>query len=673
MCIITLTRIFHLTYRYPTLVREITTPHLPGFITAALNLVSNLVKLPSGSSRKAKPNTLFMETVLHAILELIPRHPTIFRPFAPQLRSLLAEIIGSSPPAYFPQPIINVAEELFASLHKCAPKDKSSSGWTEDCRATILSIHRAADHVFRAIVEQWESVDATLVATRQNYSKDLADEGSDALGLPGWNGIHAGTDRLITVLRVLADFISMPSASPVAIPLGAILDVTARLTSVTVPPGGEASQSGVQFNPQIGRDEREMLFAELPRIHIACMDFLAHVISTLENSTSPMTQTMLEQVTWVFRNEKFSRDVRSASYDLLGSLVSLNGLAMTKQSVASIAGVLRICCLDLLPVSGDSGPQAQTQSDPKSKPKSGQGAANADSFLNTGLQKNGLPQTTSHFPQLEEAASGLLQSVLASVPAELLTASVRAEIDRTIILTADKDAMLASVLNPVPAVKGRGAGASIMPFLTRSYADQMEVEALVRPRMPVLISAPELDAYAEIEEEEEADEMADEAYNAAPTTVEFLKEPVVAPTETQRAEPASNLVAPLHKRAYVEETTVASSNLSTTPEKQSVQTKKARFEETAAGNSGSSPIGKQPSATVTQVSASTSQPAKVEAPSVPKPTQVTSQVSTVSTTVPPAAGAPLPVDDSDDQLPTLNVDPDTEDEDDDEEDVTMEG
>lgn len=132
MCIVTLTRIFHLTYQYPTLVREITTPHLPGFITAALNLVSALVKLPSGSSRKAKPNTPFMETVLHAVLELVPRHPTIFRPFGPQLRSLLAEILGCSSPAYFPEPVIDVAEQLFASLHKCAPKDKAGTGWTDD-------------------------------------------------------------------------------------------------------------------------------------------------------------------------------------------------------------------------------------------------------------------------------------------------------------------------------------------------------------------------------------------------------------------------------------------------------------------------------------------------------------------------------------------------------------
>ncbi|KAJ5573644.1 uncharacterized protein N7459_008071 [Penicillium hispanicum] len=664
MCIVTLTRIFHLTYQYPTLVREITTPHLPGFINAVLNLVSALVKLPSGSSRKAKPNTPFMETVLHAVLELVPRHPTIFRPFGSQLRSLLAEILGCSPPAFFPEPVIDAAAELFASLHKCAPKDKAGTGWTDDCRSTIVSIHRAADYVFRAVVEQWESVDATLAPTRQDYAKEMADEGSDALGLPTWKGIHSGVDRLVILLRVLSEFITMPSASAVAIPIGQILDLTSRLTSVTVPAdNAQGSQGGVQVNPQVSREEREMLWAELPRIHVACMEVLNRVVAVLEKSTTPLTQTMIEQFGWVFRNEKFSRIVRTATYDLLRSLVLLNGPAMTKQSVASIANILRFVCIDLLAQSVDSESPAKSQSDSKSKSKTGQGAVNADFFLNPELQKNRSAKASQHSPELQKAASGLLQSVLASIPPELLTASVRAEIDRTIILSSDKDAMLASVLNPVPSVQGRPAGASIMPFLVQIYSDQMEVEALVRPRMPVLMTTPELDAYAEVEDEEEAEEVADEAYNAAPETATFLKEPVIPPIQAQKAEP----VAPLHKRTYVEETTAqpvihtASSGRKPTP------TKKARFEESVTTSPGQLPQAKQPAAAVTQVSTSVSQPAQVEAASVQNQTTITFQAST--------ATASLPVDDSDDELPTLNVDPDTDDEDEgeDNEDVTMEG
>lgn len=657
MCIITLTRIFHLTYQYPTLVREITTPHLPGFVTAALNLVSTSAKLPSGTAREPKPNTPFMEIVLHAILELIPRHPTIFRPFGIQLRSLLGHILSPSSQLYFPKGVLDVAEQLFASLYKCAPKDKSAAGWTDECKSTILSAHRAADHIFRAIVEQWESVDPTLVHTKQNYSKELADPTADALGFLGWTGIHAGTDRLVTLLRILSEIVCMPSAATIAIPLGSILDLTSRLTSVTIPPNGEASQNGVQFNPQISRDERELLWAELPRIHIACMDLLARVVGVLETSTAPISQNILEQATWVFKNENFCRDIRSASYDLLSTVLEVTGPAMTQQSLASVANVLRVCCHDLLPQFEDSSAPGKLQTDPKSKSKGGQGTANADSFLDPELRKKQQLKAGPQFPELRQAASGLLKCALAYIAPELMVPSVRAEIDRTIILTSNKDAMLASVLNPIPAAKGRGAGSSLMPFLVRSYSDQMEVEALVRPRMPVLMTVPELDVYAEMEE----DEMTDEPINAPAQPAQFLQ-PVATVVETQKAEPSATSVAPLHKRAYFEETN-AESHTSAESAPQPVQVKKARVDESVH----------EP------VSVPAYQPAKVEASMVPKQITAVSQVALTPEISQLTAVAPLPVDDSDDELPTLNIDPDTDDDDDEDdeeeeaEDVAMKG
>ncbi|KAJ5795103.1 hypothetical protein N7457_001702 [Penicillium paradoxum] len=647
MCIITLTRIFHLTYQYPTLVREITTPQLPGFITAALNLVSTITKTPSGSIRKPKPNTPFMEIVLHALLELIPRHITIFRPFGSQLRTLLTEVIGSSSPAYFPDHVVDAAEQLLVSLHKCAPKDQAGSGWKDDCKSTILSIHRTIDHVFRAVVEQWESVDGALGHARPNCSEEVGDQGPDGLGLPGWNGLHSGVDRLIALLKILSGFISMPSAAAVALPLGSILDLTSRLTSVTVPPNGAASsQSGIQFNQEISRDEREALWMELPRIHIACMDLLSRLITVLETSATSVTQTILEQAVWTFKGESFNRDLRSAVYGLLRTLVPVNGPAMTKQSVVSLNNVLRSCCHDLLPPNEES---KSTGSDPKAKAKGGQGTSNADAFLNPNLQKSTQAQIASSFLDLQQKASGLLQAVFVSIPAELVPPSIRAELDRTIILTSDKDAMLASVLNPVPAVKGRGAGSSIIPFLARPFADQMEVEALIRPRMPVLMTAPELDAYVDEDEEAEDEEMADDTYTAAPKTAEFLKQPVSAPLPVPQ-EVQSKVAAPVptfHKRTFTEETTTQEP----AQQKQEVQAKKARFDEIISSASSQQPFS-QPAPTITQA----------EAPKV-------STASTTATTLTSQAPAEAD-DDSDDELPTLNMDSDTDEEDD---DVTMEG
>jgi pre-rRNA-processing protein RIX1 len=169
------------------------------------------------------------------------------------------------------------------------------------------------------------------------------------------------------------------------------------------------------------------------------------------------------------------------------------------------------------------------------------------------------------------------------------------------------------------------------------------------------MTAPEFDGYAEVEDEEEADEMADEAYNAAPETADFLKAPP-APVETKVEPAALPSHPPVHKRTYVEESTIQIPSLSAAADKETTQTKKARFEESVSSSvAQASPL---------QQASAGPQPTQSAAPIVQKQAQVTSQAS-----APPPA--PASEDDSDDELPTLNMDPDTDDEDD--EDVTMEG
>ena len=684
MCIITLTRIFHLTYQYPTLVREITTPSLPGFITSALNLIS--VKPSSEPTRKLRANNPFLEIVLHALLELIARHPTTFRPFSAQIHSLLQAIIGSTSPV-FPEPVVNLAEKLCISLHNCAPKNTSGDEWKNATALTIASIHRASDHVFRGIVEQWESVDPALrqAAVPQNYSQEMGDEGPDPLGLPSWRGIHSGVDRLITLLRLLSTFLSTPTVSTVTIPVGHILDLTSRLTSVIVPAdGGDA-----QPNLQISREERDSLWTELPRIHAACMNLISNVASTLKIGTFAVAQTILEQATWVFHAEKFSRKVRVSTYDLIRLLLSTIGPAVTKQNISSLTDVFRTCCSDLLPPIEDSNPSASSSNDSKTKSKAAQVTVNADSFLNAGKQGRQTQQRSS-FPDLKRAASELLPVILLSVPTELLTPSVRVEIDRTIILTADKNAMLASVLNPLPTVKGRGAGSSIMPFLARNYANEIEVEGLIRPRMPVIMNAPGANGYAHDDDEDEEDEKEPSAptYQAATERTGFLK------SSPPPAQPASQTrTSPLNKRVHEEEPMPHRPSAVAAERKDDGHAKRARLETDTTVASAQPSLDNELPATFTgtpaipveQSSVTTAQapqPTQTATP-LPKPEATAKPVSAVATSTasngrpaatrskPAAAEAGEAADESDDEMPTLNLESDTDD--DDEDDVAMDG
>lgn len=696
MCIITLTRIFHLTYQYPTLVREITTPSLPTFITSALNLVST--KLSSEPARKLKPNTPFLETVLHALLALMPRHPTVFRPFSAQIHSLLVVIIGSPSSGFFSGSEVDLAEQLYVSLHNCAPKNTSGEEWKNAVKLTISSIHRTVDHVFRAVVEQWESVDRSLrrATTHLDYSKEICDDGPDPLGLPSWRGIHSGVERVIALLRLLSRFFSTPTAASVAVPIGYMLDLTARLTSVTVPlERSGSSQSNVQLNLQIGREERDSLWAELPRIHVACMDMFLDVVKALESGIVPTAQNILEQSLWVFRAEGYSKEIRTSTYDLINSLLSLIGPSMSKQNVSSLTKLFRSCCHDLLPPAGNSSPPANSTTDTKGKAKH-QMSINADSFLNPALNQSRQFKSSS-YPGLARAASDLLPTILNWAPTEFLSPSIRADIDRTVILVADKNAMLASVLNPIPVTKGRGNGSSIIPFLAQSYAGEMDVEALIRPRMPVLMNTPVLNGYANVEEEDKEDEEEDTAESMYPDPSEntgFLNTSLpVALNSSQTLASGTQEPAPAStKRGYVEESnthTLSASSALPKERTEDIQIKKAKFEEDipvsskpSVEKSSSSPTG-GPTVSVQKTSTTSS--------SVPRPLQTASSnttatsttITSVSMSTPTAPNEQSPAsqlgqasagaeDDSDDELPTLNIDPDTDDEDD-EDDVTMEG
>ncbi|KAB8270229.1 rRNA processing/ribosome biogenesis-domain-containing protein [Aspergillus minisclerotigenes] len=676
MSIITLTRIFHLTYQYPTLVREITTPSLPSFLTSALNLIS--VKPSSEPTRKLKPHSPFLETVLNALGELIARHPTIFRPFSAQIHSILQAIIGSTSPT-FPQTALDSAERLFISLHHCAPKNTSGEEWKNACQMTIASIHGAADYVFRAVVEQWESVDPALrqASRPQDYSREVGDGGLDTLGLAGWQGLDSGVNRLVVLLQMLSTCLTTATASMVAIPIGPILDLTSRLTAVVVPSDGR----DIQANPQISRTEREHLFAELPRIHVGCMELLQNLVKTLETGAIPVTQTILEQTLWVYRAENFSREIRISAYHLVQTLLTRMGPSLTKQSLASLADLIRASCHDLLPPTHDQSASARASSGAKDKAKPNHATANADSFLNPML-KQSRQSDISSFSSLTKAASELLAGVLTHAPTEYLSPSLRAEIDRTIILTSDKHTMLASVLNPVPAAKGRGVSASIMPFLARSFPAEIEVEALIRPRMPVLMNAPGIGGYTDIEEEEEEEVPAHVSGTASestgflqPSSTPILHHDMMDTDISHKAAPS------LTKRSLAEDNKPQPPALGSTGKvDSSFQSKRPRVEGDVTAVASQPSLDRASPATFTGTSAvsvpsssatvTSAPPPRVASVNTPSTTTVGGPLSgsAVAQTNPADAGE----DDSDDDLPALNIDPDTEDEDEDE-DETMEG
>ena len=492
---ITLTRIFLLTQGHQTLVREITTPSLPTFIKSALNAVYS--RSSPQDERKVNPASPVLEPVLQSFTELLPYHPSLFRPFVAQIRSSMLSLIAPTPSNIPPQkrveaslsassgPSISVtavSQTLFALLPQCEPKKSSMEEWNREVSSVINLIHRTADFVFRAVLEDSPSPGLrNSVVDPRTFGEIVADTDRSKLDLPGWRGIYAGAERLIGLLHTLQAFIATPTSSSIALPSGAIHGVTVRILSVCFPQHSKQSgQSGARINPEIGRDEREGLWASLPQIHVSTLEIMSIMVSRIKQASIPLASGFMDQLLWVFQNESENRPVRGAVYNTLFNVLEFSGPSISQSSINEMSFLIQACCHDVLPRSKQQlhTPKASLPGPNKSL-SNGASAEDADSYLRTPSTAREMSKEPTY---LRSAATALLSQIMRRLPVMFIADNIRTQIDRTAILTQNKSVLLASTLEP----SSRDTVSSLIPFLARAYPDTTEVETILRPRMPAL-------------------------------------------------------------------------------------------------------------------------------------------------------------------------------------------
>ncbi|KAK6380460.1 hypothetical protein LTS17_005650 [Exophiala oligosperma] len=410
--LITLTRIFVLTQDDPALVREITTPLLPTFIKTTLNLIRpTSIRTSNGSKNVASP---LLSSVLTCWIRLLPKYASVFRPFLNQLKPICVSVIADIE-ARAPQR--DLAIRLLCWLLWSIPKTTIIQDSISMGRDLINAAHTTADKVFRAVVEEHESNDPTLgrVRGKPNFAKDPKQAESDSAGLPPWAGINEGSHRLRVILQWLVCLTSIPSAESLPLPIGAVIDLTARLMVITVPSGKPGNSSDLKYHKEASKEEKEELWLDIHALKSHRTAFLSIL-------------------------ERCCVDVKTGY------------LRTTADSTATIAKN------DNIRLGFNSTPNSNGRSD-------------TGSFCKE--------------PEVFEAAWALLSQALRYYPASSMSRHIRAELDRIAVLLNHEDAVLASVLNPVQSRDGKAVGASLLPFLARSTQDNMALEALLRPRMPV--------------------------------------------------------------------------------------------------------------------------------------------------------------------------------------------
>lgn len=374
------------------------------------------------------------------------------------------------------------------SLHLCAPKNMGAEEWAKSYRETIYTVHQTCNHLFRAVVETWESIDPGVKHTPGAQDSSLVgDDSENPLTTPAWHGVLGGSQRLRSLIRLLSKFVTVTTQSTVSISVGALLDLTARLINVFAPPAN--APGSISLRPEIGKEEKEALWCELPVIHAEVLHLLRSVVTSFGTGSISICQTCLDQLLWVFELDRENEQVRNVAYALLDEILPVFGHSMTKGNVVSLTPILKNACYDVLPLSTARSYNGISQQN--SANKSAANATNADSYLAPLPSKeNAAPKSTVFRSQLGDTAERLLTHALAHLPTEYLPTSLRAEIDRTAVIGGRHSIMLASVLNPVTNNAGQQTAPSLLPFLARLSSDVPEIEGLLRPRMPVILGAP---------------------------------------------------------------------------------------------------------------------------------------------------------------------------------------
>lgn len=509
LAVITLTRLYVLLQPYQTLVREIATPTIPAFATACIQLIK-----PTGSTF-VSPLTL-IESICDSLSVLIPHYATTFRPFASQLRTSTKSYVAptssdSLPPV--PRSLQKSVGRLLASLHNVAAKSGGSDEWAKLVDSILKETHATADQVFRAVDETWEGSHGHTRASDINLAGKPHRDGSAAESLPAWSGLLAGSERLTGLCQYLSQCLVTPTKAAVTVPTGALMDLIARLSSIArLSPKTQTWDQALQTKAAVDRSEKDELWSLMPDIHTAALELLSSMCERLDRDMVPMNPDALDHLTRVFGSGINTPHLRSTAYTALSKLLAASGPTLTKQSVNMLETVILACCRDLQEDIGYLKTGEKPKASAADNKKNGT-AGNADLFLQSTASSSSTTTASTLTSIHRSAAQVLLVHLLSSLPQQHIRPSVRAIVDQTAIVTRNRNAMVASVLNPFKDSHGK-AYASILPHLTQEFPDDQALEILrTNLRTDGVRAAEDLLDAIEEEDDEEEEQDEDDAAN----------------------------------------------------------------------------------------------------------------------------------------------------------------
>ena len=382
------------------------------------------------------------------------------------------------------QYVKDLASRLYVQLHHCAPKSGATDEWVEQVKVVVQASHTCGDHVFRSIAETWQSSGGYSGTVQgPGTSNEPTQEQNDTLLLPPWTGLGAGVDRMVQLLHLLRSYVTTATAFPVQIPVGIILDLVTRILAA-VPPQSSKWSAYEVVKPEISRQEREQLWTLLVDMHVASVELVSSLVQRLGMAGCSSCSLLLDQLEWTYGVGRYNQDVRASVYYAIAEILDLIGPSLDSASIQSLEDVIQGCCKDLMRTARS---EDDTQYLGKEQTKTDV-AKIVNSDTPSGKPAKQTVADTMNSPLLA-AAQQLLLVLLGRLQVKNTPVLLRAAMERAAVLSSDTAAMAVASLNP--------GVTSILPILAQSDPQHPVVEAILRPRMPVVLQKSAVNGHAE--------------------------------------------------------------------------------------------------------------------------------------------------------------------------------
>ncbi|BFZ59328.1 E2 ubiquitin-protein ligase peroxin 4 [Saitoella coloradoensis] len=446
--IVTLKALFRLTRGKPALIRDITTPALPGYFASLVALCSN---------------DYLLQTALGALHETLIEHPTTFRPFAGKLTPVCLAILDGSRQA---SPKVEMmAAKCFASLYLCAPKNGSADEWRKGLLAVVGEAHVTLDALFRFVDEDRDGI------------INPGGMGMPELPTHYASAVVTGGRRFAMLIKLLEVFLSLGTKMEVRVPVGVLIDLFTRVTDI---------KFNALLKPATDKNEQGLFFSHLPSLHIATVKFAHTLIRVLSHNFLPHFDSFVTQASGLLQSTT-NEELRQALYEALDACTTLFGAGISNAKVLNtpITAILsdlarlappsaRTPVEDAIATASASG--SNTKNPRKRKaPTSDAPAKLSGAMASSDALTNPAAFHRAPSTKMLEAALGLLRVCLGQCMPQAISPSLRSSIDRVLLELSTStsvttpssvcvllhDTLVASVLSP------SSTQAAILPHVLR--------------------------------------------------------------------------------------------------------------------------------------------------------------------------------------------------------------